>query len=242
MPTRLPRRQDPVTERHPLASMSEVNHDPFSLEEIVPTAMPILSRGNHKNLQGLSRASLSWNTRRCWPASPSRTGRAAWTRNSPPSCARPMTGWPTATVPSSLPLLGRAIGLAIEPPAGSGAAPPPTGDAAASGLTIENRPHACAGRCRAGSRPPRMTVSPTVQVWSGVGGSRTGHSGDERADHAHHVGGLRTTARGAPAAPAPVLRGGPDDPAHTVPAGAAPPVATEPSPGAASALDAAIAW
>jgi hypothetical protein len=219
----------------------------FSLEEIVPTAMPILSRGNHSNpSQGacfmeytsLLAGEPFTDRPRCVDEELAAVLRAANDRLS------------DGDRPLLLPLLGRAIGLAIEPPPAGSVWCRSASDRRRRRSERADHREQTARLRRAVSRrftaALGMTVSPTVQVWSGWGEELHWLFWDlmnepttlttsedcvrrlvERLQLLHQCYEEALDDLG---------------PSRTVPAGAAPPVATEPSPGAASALDAAIAW
>jgi hypothetical protein len=142
----------------------------FSLREIVPTAMPILSRGNHSNpSQGacfMEYTSLLAGERftdrpRCVDEELAAVLRAANDRLS------------DGDRPLLLPLLGRAIGLAVEPPpAGSAWCRPASARRGRRNERAHRREQTARLR-RAVSRrftaALGMTASPTTEVWSAWG-------------------------------------------------------------------------
>ena len=219
----------------------------FPPAELVPTAMPILRRGHHSNpsegacfmeYTSLLAGESFTDRPRCVDEELAAVLRAANDRLS------------DGDRPLLLPLLGRAIGLAIEPPPAGSAWCRPASDRRRRRIQRAHQREQTARLRRAVSRrftaALGMTASPATGVWSAWGEELSWLFWDlmnepttlttsedcvrrlvERLQLLHQCYEEALDDLG---------------PSCTVQAGAVPPVATEPSPEAASALDAAIAW
>jgi hypothetical protein len=180
----------------------------FSLDMTVPAAMPLLSRGKHRNpAQGA-----------CFMEYTSLLAGEPFTDG--PRC---VDGELAAVLRSAndrlsdgdrallVPLLGRAIGAAIPPPpAGRASRPRSAASPRGAGpLPRADRTSAPGGVAAVhGSRRGGLLPGSTGLVRVGRGAALAVLGADERADRAHDVGGLRTAAHRASAPAAPVLRGG----------------------------------